>query len=80
MYFQLGEKRTPLVQRTVAGGKLLAVNCTVNKLLDSEVGIFLTLPRVGGSVDEALTGWERILLSTPSASPVNHDWYLFLSF
>lgn len=71
------EKRALLLLRTVAGGKLLAMNCTVNKRLDSEVCIFLMLPRVSGSVDEGPTRWERILLSPPSASSVNHGWYLF---
>lgn len=71
------KKRTLLLPRTVAGGKLLAMNCTVNRRLDSEVRIFLMLPRVSGSVDEEPARWERILLSTPSASSVNHDWYLF---
>lgn len=44
--FQLREKRTVLLQRMVVGGKFLVMNCNVNKLLDSEVSIFLTLPRI----------------------------------
>lgn len=51
MYFQIREKRTLLLQKMVIGGKLLVMNCTVNKLLNSRVSIFLMLPRISGSLD-----------------------------
>lgn len=80
MYFQLREKRTLLLQRRVTRGELLAMNCTVKKLLDSKVSIFLMLPGIGSSVDEELTGWERILLLLPLPLMWMNKWHLFLSF
>lgn len=62
----------------VPGGKLLVMNCTVNKLLDSGVSIFLMLPRIS---DSAL-GTDRVRkkLAFYFLPPMNHKLYLFLFF
>lgn len=51
MYFQTGEKRAQLWLKMVIGGKLFIMNCAVNKLVDSELNIFLILSRISNSVD-----------------------------
>lgn len=46
LYFQIGEKRTTFVENAT---KALVMHCTVSKLLDSGVSIFLMLPRISDS-------------------------------